>query len=594
MTKPAATTAAPAKPTGSAKAPKAKANGTDGGTLSREDINLAKFIKYEDDGGSSDAHSDDGAVNEDGDMDESKRVRRMLSNRESARRSRRRKQAHLGHLQLKVNQLQCENQDLLHKLHQLHGSFNTMMERNRMIKDNMAFLRMQIMSGKPLSREALAAVTQAVAVGEQTNLQAHLNSTLFGPNGATTPMMMQPNCQSMGVPYTSASMGAMGGMMQGGMQGGMVPGPHGGMGGAVGQMGQMRVDSPAGLTPYQMSQMNQTMNHPSQHMTQNMGTYNGMNGLGGQNMGTSNGMNGLGNFKLEPQQPGASAGVSEFSNASSLTHAQGGSMGNGMNTMGGTPNEHPGPKGGGSMGELNKMNGGGASVHETDNGQHGYIHGDGHFIDGPALPAGGQIAEREAALAAAVAAQLQMSTQMANDNGVDTAGLGLGDVIADQEAALAARLNARSPAPNDDGRSNPGGGGGNSGSGVNSGDGGDSNHNSGGQQQQSRVLDPAGMDHEAPPLATPIAVKPHLVHHGVDAGDGDALLVNFLATPIDPMGGPDDGIDGWRQPAEDWAAALVTDGKEAGGTLGKNGRTASMNRVASLERIAKRMQGCDA
>ena len=577
----------------------------------------------------------------------------MLSNRESARRSRRRKQAHLGHLQLKVNQLQCENQDLLHKLHQLHGSFNTMMERNRMIKDNMAFLRMQIMSGKPLSREALAAVTQAVAVGEQTNLQAHLNSTLFGPNGATTPMMMQPNGQSMGVPYTSASMGAMGGMMQGGMQGGMVPGPHGGMGGPVGQMGQMRVNSPAGLTPYQMSQMNQTMNHPSQHMTQNMGTYNGMNGMGGQGMGTnSNGMNGLGNFKLEPQQPGASAGVSEFSNGSSLTHAQGGSMGNGMNTMGGTPNEHPGPKGGGSMGELNKINGGGASVHETDNGQHGYIHGDGRFIDGSALPAGGQIAEREAALAAAVAAQLQMSTQMANDNGVDTAGLGLGDVIADQEAALAARLNARSPAPNDDGRSVPsgegfqlpaaaaaaglaaaqaaaqgrngrqasdgscadarrkqragsgdssdaragggGGGGGNSGSGVNSGDGGDSNHNSGGQQQQSRVLDPAGLDHEVPPLATPIAVKPHLVHHGVDAGDGDALLVNFLATPIDPMGGPDDGIDGWRQPAEDWAAALVTDGKEAGGTLGKNGRTASMNRVASLEHLAKRMQGCDA
>ena len=45
---------------------------------------------------------------------------------------------------------------------------------------------------------------------------------------------------------------------------------------------------------------------------------------------------------------------------------------------------------------------------------------------------------------------------------------------------------------------------------------------------------------------------------------------------------------------DDWAAALVTDGKEAGGTLGKNGRTASMNRVASLEHLAKRMQGCDA
>ena len=40
----------------------------------------------------------------------------MLSNRESARRSRRRKQAHLGDLQLKVNQLQEENQDLVKKL----------------------------------------------------------------------------------------------------------------------------------------------------------------------------------------------------------------------------------------------------------------------------------------------------------------------------------------------------------------------------------------------------------------------------------------------------------------------------------------------
>ena len=55
----------------------------------------------------------------------------MLSNRESARRSRRRKQAHLGELQLKVNQLQSENQDLLNKLHQLHVSFNSMMARNR-------------------------------------------------------------------------------------------------------------------------------------------------------------------------------------------------------------------------------------------------------------------------------------------------------------------------------------------------------------------------------------------------------------------------------------------------------------------------------
>ena len=75
MTKASVAVAAPAKPTGAAKAPKAKADGTkqdphEAGTLSREDI--ANF-KLEDDGGSSDAHSDDGNVEENGDLDETKR-----------------------------------------------------------------------------------------------------------------------------------------------------------------------------------------------------------------------------------------------------------------------------------------------------------------------------------------------------------------------------------------------------------------------------------------------------------------------------------------------------------------------------------------
>ena len=75
MTKASVAVAAPAKPTGAAKAPKAQADGTkqdphEAGTLSREDI--ANF-KLEDDGGSSDAHSDDGNVEENGDLDETKR-----------------------------------------------------------------------------------------------------------------------------------------------------------------------------------------------------------------------------------------------------------------------------------------------------------------------------------------------------------------------------------------------------------------------------------------------------------------------------------------------------------------------------------------
>ena len=75
MTKASVAVAAPAKPTGAAKAPKAKADGTkqdphEDGTLSREDI---ATVKLEDDGGSSDAHSDDGNVEENGDLDETKR-----------------------------------------------------------------------------------------------------------------------------------------------------------------------------------------------------------------------------------------------------------------------------------------------------------------------------------------------------------------------------------------------------------------------------------------------------------------------------------------------------------------------------------------
>ena len=131
----------------------------------------------------------------------------MLSNRESARRSRRRKQAHLGELQLKVNQLQGENQDLLNKLHQLHVSFNSMMARNRMIKDNMAYLRVQIMSGEPLSREALVAATQAVAAGAQSNLQEFNNLVVGGPGAGMNTMLMSSGGQ-MGVPYV----GGMGGM----------------------------------------------------------------------------------------------------------------------------------------------------------------------------------------------------------------------------------------------------------------------------------------------------------------------------------------------------------------------------------------------
>ena len=91
----------------------------------------------------------------------------MLSNRESARRSRRRKQAHLGELQEKVDALSGENERMLRQLHALHASFNGVMQRNRVVKQNTAYLRAHLVSGEPPTREVLEAATVAMNAGAQ-------------------------------------------------------------------------------------------------------------------------------------------------------------------------------------------------------------------------------------------------------------------------------------------------------------------------------------------------------------------------------------------------------------------------------------------
>jgi septal ring factor EnvC (AmiA/AmiB activator) len=69
---------------------------------------------------------------------------RMLSNRESARRSRRRKQAHLSELETQVSQLRVENSKLMKGLTDVTQTFNDASVENRVLKANIETLRAKV------------------------------------------------------------------------------------------------------------------------------------------------------------------------------------------------------------------------------------------------------------------------------------------------------------------------------------------------------------------------------------------------------------------------------------------------------------------
>ncbi|CAK7340967.1 unnamed protein product [Dovyalis caffra] len=75
---------------------------------------------------------------------DAKRVRRMLSNRESARRSRRRKQAHLTELETQVSQLRVENSSLLKRLTDISQKYNESAVDNRVLKADVETLRAKV------------------------------------------------------------------------------------------------------------------------------------------------------------------------------------------------------------------------------------------------------------------------------------------------------------------------------------------------------------------------------------------------------------------------------------------------------------------
>ncbi|XP_030485618.2 basic leucine zipper 9 [Cannabis sativa] len=100
-----------------------------------------------------------------------KRIRRMVSNRESARRSRRRKQAHLADLEIQVEQLRGENSCLYKQLTNASQQYREADTDNRVLKSDVEAMRARV----KLAEDMVARGSLTSSLNQL--IQTHLNTS---------------------------------------------------------------------------------------------------------------------------------------------------------------------------------------------------------------------------------------------------------------------------------------------------------------------------------------------------------------------------------------------------------------------------------
>ncbi|KAK9083590.1 hypothetical protein Scep_030061 [Stephania cephalantha] len=116
-------------------------------------------------------------INDNMDPADVKRVRRMLSNRESARRSRRRKQAHLSELETQVSQLRVENSSLLKRLTDISQKYNEAAVDNRILKADVETLRAKVKMAEDSVKRVTGLNPFFQAMSEMSNMSMPFNSS---------------------------------------------------------------------------------------------------------------------------------------------------------------------------------------------------------------------------------------------------------------------------------------------------------------------------------------------------------------------------------------------------------------------------------